>query len=189
MAEKTETKTNQMQANQDSHSPNSKENLMQEIRIEKVVLNIGGTGDYLDKGFKLLKYLTGKTPMKTRAGKRIPTWNVRSGLEVGVVVTLRDKDKENFLKKMLATVDNKLKKKQVSENTLSFGIKEYIEVPGVEYQREIGIMGFDVTITFKRAGRRVKLRKIKQNKVGKKQIISKDEIIKFMEEKFQTGFE
>lgn len=164
-------------------------NPMQKVKIEKVVLSIGGTGDYLDKGFKLLKYLTGKTPMKTCAGKRIPTWNVRPGLEVGTVVTLRDKDKENFLKKMLATVDNKLKKKQVSENTLSFGIKEYIEVPGVEYQREIGIMGFDVTVTFKRAGRRVKLRKIKRSKMRKKQIISKEEIIKFMEEKFQTEFE
>ncbi len=163
-------------------------NPMQKVKIEKVVLSIGGTGDYLDKGFKLLKYLTGKTPMKTCAGKRIPTWNVRPGLEVGTVVTLRDKDKENFLKKMLATVDNKLKKKQVSENTLSFGIKEYIEVPGVEYQREIGIMGFDVTVTFKRAGRRVKLRKIKRSKMRKKQIISKEEIIKFMEEKFQTEF-
>jgi large subunit ribosomal protein L5 len=89
---------------------------------------------------------------------------------------------------MLTTIDNRLKKKQVSENTLSFGIKEYIEIPGVEYQREIGIMGFDVTVTFKRAGRRVKLRKIKQNKVGKKQIISKEDIIKFMEENFQTEF-
>jgi large subunit ribosomal protein L5 len=162
-------------------------NPMQEIKIEKIILNVGGTGDYLEKGFKLLKYLTDKKPTKTKAGKRIPTWGVRPGLEVGVVVTLRD-DKEAFLKRMLTTIDNRLKKKQVSENTLSFGIKEYIEIPGVEYQREIGIMGFDVTVTFKRAGRRVKLRKIKQNKVGKKQIISKEDIIKFMEENFQTEF-
>lgn len=164
-----------------------KVNPMNEIKIEKIVLNVGGTGDYLEKGHKLLKYLTGKNPMKTRAGKRIPTWSVRPGLEVGTVVTLRD-DKEDFLKRMLNTIDNKLKKKQVSQNTLSFGIKEYIEIPGVEYQREIGIMGFDVTITFKRAGRRVKLRKVKRNKVGKRQIISKEEIIKFMEEHFQTEF-
>jgi len=166
----------------------TKINKMQEIKIEKVTLNIGGTGDYLDKGFKLLKYLTGKTPMKTCAGKRIPTWSVRPGLEVGTVVTLRGAEKIDFLKRMLTTIDNVLKKKQVSENSLSFGIKEYIEIPGVEYQREIGIMGFDVTVTFKRAGRRVKLRKIKRSKVGKKQIISKEEIIKFMEENFHTEF-
>ena len=29
------------------------ENPMREIKIEKVVLNIGGTGDYLNKGHKL----------------------------------------------------------------------------------------------------------------------------------------
>lgn len=165
----------------------NKINPMNEIKIEKVVLGVGGTGDYLEKGFKLLKYLAGKNPMKTKAQKRIPTWGVRPGLEVGVVLTLRE-NKEEFLKRMLNTIDNTLKKKQASENTISFGIKEYIEIPGVEYQRDIGIMGFSVTVTFKRAGRRVKLRKIKTGKVGKKQIIQKEEIIKFMEDNFGTKF-
>ena len=89
---------------------------------------------------------------------------------------------------MLATVDNILKKKQISENNFSFGIKEYIEIPGVEYQRDIGIMGFDVTVVFKRTGKRVKSKKIKKGKLPKRQRISKEEIIKFMEEKFQTEF-
>lgn len=166
---------------------NKEENVMRKIKIEKVIVGVGGTGDYLEKGYKLMKLLTNKNPMKTRAQKRIPTWSVRPGLEVGVVVTLR-KDMESFIKKMLTTIDNKLKAKQVSENTLSFGIKEYIEIPGMEYQRDIGIMGFDVTITFKRAGRRVKLRKIKSGKIPEKQIITKEEIIKFMEENFGTKF-
>ena len=165
----------------------SENNPMRQIKIEKVMLSVGGTGDYLDKGHKLLKYLTKKNPMKTRASKRIPTWGVRPELEVGTIVTIR-KDSPEFLKRMLTTIDNTLKKKQVSENTVSFGIKEYIEVPGVEYQREIGIMGFDVIVTFKRTGRRVKLRKIKSGKVGKRQIITKEEIIKFMEENFGTKF-
>lgn len=166
---------------------NFENNVMRDIKVEKVVLGVGGTGDYLDKGHKLLKYLTNKNPMKTHARKRIPTWGVRPGLEVGTVVTIRD-NPEEFLKRMLTTIDNTLKKKQVSQNTLSFGIKEYIEVPGVEYQREIGIMGFDVTVTFKRAGRRIKLRKIKSGRVGKRQIIQKEEIIKFMEDNFGTKF-
>ena len=58
----------------------------------------------------------------------------------------------------------------------------------MEYQRDIGIMGFDVTIVFKRSGRRVGLRKAKKGKVSKKQTITKEEIIKFMEENFQTKF-
>ena len=49
-------------------------------------------------------------------------------------------------------------------------------------------MGLDVTVSFKRSGRRVKLRKIKKGKFPKKQRISKEEIIKFMEEKFNTKF-
>jgi large subunit ribosomal protein L5 len=162
-------------------------NVMREIKIEKIVLNVGGTADTLEKGFKLLKYITGKKPAKIKSKKRIPTWGVRPGLEVGAVVTLR-KDFMELLKKMLISFDNVLKKKQISVNNFSFGIKEYIEIPGVEYQREIGIMGFDVTIVFKRSGRRVMLRKMKQGRVSKKQIITKEEIIKFMEDNFQTTF-
>jgi len=94
----------------------------------------------------------------------------------------------DLLKKMLVSIDNTLRKKQISENNFSFGIKEYIEIPGVEYQRDIGIMGFDVTLVFKRSGRRVMLRKMKQGRVSKKQIITKEEIIKFMEDNFQTKF-
>jgi len=166
---------------------NKTENIMREIKIEKVVLSVGGTADVLEKGYKLLQFLTEKKPAKIKSKKRIPTWGVRPGLEVGAVVTLR-KNYMELLKKMLISIDNTLKKKQVSENNFSFGIKEYIEIPGVEYQREIGIMGFDVTIVFKRSGRRVRLRKIKAGKVSKKQVIKREEIIKFMEDAFQTRF-
>ncbi len=160
---------------------------MREIKIEKVVLNVGGVGDTLEKGYKLLKLLTGRKPAKTKARRRIPSLGVRPGLEVGAVVTLR-KDSEEFLKKMLITIDNTLKKKQISENNFSFGIKEYIEIPGIEYQRDIGIMGFDVTVVFKRAARRISLRKIKKGKIHDRQVIKKEEIIKFMEENFKTSF-
>jgi len=165
----------------------TKENIMREIKIEKIVLNIGGIGDNLEKGFKLLEILTGKKPAKTKSKKRIPSLGVRPGLEVGTVVTIR-KNPEEFLKKMLITIGNTLKKKQIGNNNFSFGIKEYIEIPGAEYQRDIGIIGFDVTVVFKRAGKRVGLKKIKKGKIPKRQIIPKEEIIKFMEEKFQTTF-
>lgn len=161
---------------------------MRNVKIEKVVLSVGGTAEELEKGFKLLELLTGKKPAKTKSKKRIPSLGIRPKLEVGAVVTIRE-NIEELLKKMLATVDNTLKKKQISNNNFSFGIKEYIEIPGVEYQREIGIRGFDVTIVFKRTGRRVRLKKIKRGKIPKRQDITKEEIIKFMEEKFGTEFE
>ncbi len=164
-----------------------KDNVMRDIKIEKVVLSVGGVGDYLEKGHKLLKLISGGNPAKTRSRRRIPSLSVRPGLEVGTVITLR-KNYEDILRKCLLAVDNVLKKSQVSENNFSFGVKEYIEMPGIEYQRDIGIMGFDVTIVFKRAGRRVRLRKIKKGKIPKRQVITREEIIKFMEDKFQTTF-
>jgi len=164
-----------------------KENLMREIKIEKIVLNVGGIGDHLEKGFKLLKFLTKRKPAKTKSKKRIPSLGVKPGLEIGAVVTLR-KDIEENLKKFLSVMDNTLKQSQVTENGFSFGIKEYIEIPGLEYQRDIGIMGLDVTVVFVRSGRRVKLRKIKKGRFPKRQRISAEEIIKFMEEKFKTTF-
>jgi len=162
-------------------------NKMREIKIEKVVLGVGGTEDALEKGAKLLKLITGREPSRMESRKRIPSLSVRPGLKVGAIITVR-KDAEALLRRMLAAVDNRLRKKQISENTFSFGIKEYIEIPGMEYQRDLGILGLDVTITFKRAGRRVGLRRMKTSKVPRKQRISKEEIIKFMEDKFNTKF-
>jgi len=162
-------------------------NKMREIKIEKVVLSIGGTGDYLAKGHKLLGIITGRKPTKTTSRKRIPGFGVRPGLETGTVVTIR-KDSKEILKKMLLAVENILRKKQISENNFSFGVQEYIEIPGIEYHRDIGIMGLDVTVVFKRSGRRVRLKKIKSGKIPKRQVITPEEIIKFMEENFQTRF-
>jgi len=181
----TKQKSNQIIA--EKKVQNSEENPMRKIRIEKIVLNVGGIAENLEKGFKLLSFITKRKPAKMKSRKRIPSLNVRPGLEVGAVVTIR-KEKEELLKRLLAAVDNTIRKRQISVNNFSFGIKEYLEIPGMEYQRDIGIAGLDVTLVFKRTGRRVGLKKIKKGKVGKKQMISKDEIIKFMEENFQTRF-
>jgi len=170
-----------------SHDSSSTVNPMKKLILEKVVLSVGGTGENLEKGFKLLKLLTGRNPAKMISRKRIPSLGVRPNLEVGAVVTMR-KNLNEFLRKMLTTVDNTLKKKQISENSFSFGVKEYIEIPGFEYQRDIGIRGLDVTVTFKRAGKRIKLKKAKAGKIPKRQNVSREEIIKFMEENFKTKF-
>ena len=160
---------------------------MRKIKIEKVVLSVGATGENLEKGYKLLEILTEKKPAKMRTKKRIPTLGIRPGLEIGAVSTIR-KDSEKVLRRMLGAIDNKLKRSQISENNFSFGIKEYIEIPGTEYNRDIGIMGLDVTVVFKRTGRRVSLRKVKRGKIPQRQKISREEIIKFMEDNFETKF-
>ena len=182
MAKEKTTKEKPVKEKKDKSS-----NPTRQIRIEKVVFNVGGTAEQLEKGVKLLRIITEKNPAKRKSHKRIPAFGVRPKLEVGAVVTIR-KDVKDVLKRMLTAIDNKLKKKQMSVNNFSFGIKEYNEIPGMEYQRDIGIMGLDVTVVFKRAGRRVGIRKIKTGKIPIRQRISKEEIIKFMEENFQTEF-
>jgi len=163
------------------------ENIMRTIKIEKVILGVGGTGETLEKGVKIIERVALKKSARTKSQKRIPSLSVRPGLEVGAIITLR-KDAEEMLKRLLVAKENTLKKKQISENTFSFGIKEYIEIPGIDYQRDLGIIGFDVIVTLKRAGKRVKIKKINRGKIPARQRISPEEIIKFMEEKFQTKF-
>ena len=187
--EKTKEKIVETKTEKNSRKNKDKtKNPMRTVKMDKVVLSVGGTAEKLEKGVKLLKLLTNRKPAKMKSSKRIPTFGVRPKLEVGAVVTIR-KDMEGLLRRMLAAIDNQLKKKQISENNFSFGLKEYIEIPGVEFQRDIGIIGFDVTVVFKRTGRRVRLRKMKQGRIPKRQNISKEEIIKFMEENFNTKFE
>ena len=50
---------------------------MRKIKIEKVVLNIGGTAEELEKGTKLLQMLTNRKPAKMKSHKRIPALGVR----------------------------------------------------------------------------------------------------------------
>ena len=164
------------------------ENPMREIKIEKVVLSCGATGLDLEKSKKLLEMLSGKKVQIIKAGpkRRIPAFNVKPGLELGTRVTLRKKEAIEILKRLLGAIDNTLSESQISENSFSFGIHEYIEIPGVEYKREIGIRGLNVTVVFIRPGVRVKRKKIKSSRIPAKQIISPEEIIRFMEENFKT---
>jgi len=163
------------------------ENMMRKIKIEKIILGVGGTGDVLEKGAKIIERVALRKPVRTKSKKRIPSLGVRPGLEVGAIITIR-KNPEEILKRLLAAKENTLKRKQISEDTFSFGIKEYIEIPGMDYQRDLGIIGFDVIVTLKRAGKRTGIKKIKRGKIPNRQRISPEEIIKFMEENFQTKF-
>lgn len=164
------------------------ENPMRKIKIEKVLLSAGATGDDLAKEKKLLEIVSGSKAQILASARRIPEFDVRPGLEVGTRITLRGKKAVEMLKRLLGAVSNEVKKKQVSENHFSFGIKEYIEIPGIEYQRDIGIRGFNVTVVFARVGLRVKRKKIKAGKVPKRQFVSEEEIVNFMKEVFKTKF-
>jgi large subunit ribosomal protein L5 len=158
---------------------------MQEIRIEKVTLNVGCGGDLqkIERAQKLLEKLTGQKPIITKSRKR-STFGIARGKPVGVKVTLRKEKALNFLKLVLQAV-GKLKVSQFDEEgNLNIGIKEYIDLPGVKYSHEIGMLGFDVAVTLERPGFRVKRRKIMRRKIPSKIKIKKDEAIKWFKENF-----
>ena len=161
-----------------------KNNVMRTIKIEKIVLNCGGIGDKLDRGMKLLKVLTGKNPIKTKSTKRIPSFGVRPGLEIGCKITLGGENAINLLKRLFQAKDNTFSKKQFGEGTFSFGIPEYIEIPGVSFQREIGILGLDVSVRLKRAGFFIDKKKIKSGKIPNRHKITKEETLEFMKKNF-----
>ena len=149
-------------------------------------MSCGATDKELVKANKLLEILTSRKAQIVTSSKRIPDFDVRPGLEVGTRVTLRGQSALDILKRLLGAIDNTLNAKQIAPNHFSFGIREYIEIPGIEYQRDIGIRGLNVTVVFARAGLRVQRKKIKYGKVSKKQIVSVNDITKFMEEVFKT---
>ena len=167
-------------------------NPMRKIRIEKITLNIGcdEPGEKVDKMKELLERITGKKVVKTKAKKRIPTWHIRPGLEIGVKVTVRGKEAKELLKRLLAAVGNKLKQSCFDAfGNVNFGFEEYIHIPGMKYDPKIGMEGLNVCVTLERPGYRVKRRRIKKAKIGKKHVIKREEAMKFMQEEFGVVIE
>lgn len=162
---------------------------MRNIRIEKVTLNFGAGKDQnrLEKGVKLLKMIAGVDPMKTTTNKRIIQWGLRPGLPIGCKVTLRKKKAKDILVRLLEARDNKLKLSYFDKNgSVAFGIPEYIDIPGVNYDPEIGIVGLQVCVTLERPGFRIKRRKLQKKKIPHKHQITKEDAMEFMKKEFNT---
>ena len=160
-------------------------NPMREVEIEKIVLNCGGIEDKFEKSVKLLEMITNRKVYKVKSTRRIPAFGISPGKLSGCKVTIRDKEQiKNLLQRFFATFENQIAGKKITENKVSFGIPEYIEIPGLDYDRDIGILGFEVTVVFKRKGKRIKMKKIKRSKIPRKQYVSKEEIIEFLNKNF-----
>ncbi|MFA5405999.1 MAG: 50S ribosomal protein L5 [Candidatus Nanoarchaeia archaeon] len=156
-----------------------------EIKIEKLCINIGvgEAGDKLNKAKKLLERLTGKKAVITIGKKKIPTLGVRPGLPIGVKITLR-KNVDELLKRLIESKEMIINKSSFTSSGVSFGVDEYLHIPGVDYDPEIGIMGLDVTVVLEKPGYRIKKRSFKTSKVGVNQLITVEDSIKFMTEKY-----
>jgi len=164
------------------------QNKMKKIKLEKLTLNCGTGSDQakLERAIKLLQVISGMKPIKTKSKKRIPGFGIRVGLPIGCKVTLRGQKAAELLKRLFETIGNKLKKKQFNPGSFAFGIKEYIEIPGVAFQREVGIMGLEACITLSRAGYRIEEKRLKSGDVPIRHRITKEETIQFIKDNFNT---
>ncbi|MFO7872714.1 MAG: 50S ribosomal protein L5 [Candidatus Undinarchaeales archaeon] len=161
-------------------------------RIAKITLNIGTGSDLNDlkKAEKLLKMLSDQKPVRTSAKATISELNVKQGDPIGVKVTLRGKKAEEVLKKSFEAVENTIKGSQISDNgNFSFGVSEYIEMPGMKYDPDIGMIGFDVCVDLERIGFRINRRRLKKKKLHEKVHIQPEEVEKFLNEKFGVKVE
>lgn len=152
-------------------------------------MNIGCGKDQtkLDKAVELLKSVSSVTPIKTFTQKRIQEWGLRPGLPIGCKVTLRKNAAVEMLRRLLDAKDFRLQDSQFDDNgNISFGVHEYIDIPGVKYDPKIGIMGLQACITLERPGFRIKRRKIFQKRLPKRQRIPKQEAIEFMAKNFNV---
>ena len=152
-------------------------------RIEKVVvnLNIGKSGEPLEKASKVLKELTNQTPVKKQAKKTIRDFGIRKGESIACVVTLRNQAAIDFLKKVLPVIDNQISRSSFDKRgNFAFGVKEHIEIAGVKYEPDVGIFGMDVCVSVNRPGYRVRTRRKQKTHIGSKHLLTPEESFIFV---------
>jgi len=133
-------------------------NIFMAPRIEKIVLNMGLGLDGADA--KILKAaeedmgkITGQKPVITKFKKSVANFKTRKGSNAGLKVTLRKNKMYEFIDRLVNIALPRIKdfrglssKGIDSSNNYSFGIKEHIVFPEVNFDKVDKIRGLDVTI-------------------------------------------
>ena len=127
-------------------------------RIRKVVLNVG-FGDAgkqtkaLDVIVSELGQITGQKAVVTKAKKSIANFNLREGLPVGASVTLRGTRMYEFLDRFIAIAIPRMRdfrglptRSFDGRGNYTFGIKEQMVFPEIDYDKVERIHGMDITI-------------------------------------------
>ena len=127
-------------------------------RIEKIVLNMG-LGEEASDGKRLkacaddMSLITGQKPVITKFKISISNFKTRKGSNAGVKVTLRSYKMYEFIDRLVNIALPRIKDFRGLSSTgvdssfnYSFGIKEHIIFPEVNFDKVDKIRGIDITI-------------------------------------------
>ena len=133
-------------------------NVMQVPHLEKMVLNIG-LGEAIQNARALeaaesdLTAISGQHPVITRAKRSIAQFRLRTGMPIGLKVTLRGERMYTFFDKLVNAVLPRTREFQgVPRNSFdgqgnyTLGIKEQIIFPEIEYDQIDKVRGLEVSV-------------------------------------------
>jgi len=107
----------------------------------------------IEKASQDLMMITGQKPLVTKARKSVASFKVREGMPLGVKVTLRRRRMYDFLEKLFNIVIPRLRdfrgldpNKFDGRGNYTFGLKEQIVFPEVDYAKIDKVRGLEVTM-------------------------------------------
>jgi len=127
-------------------------------KIEKIVLNMGLGQEGLDKKkmeicIKDMSSITGQQPVKTKFKKSISNFKSRKGSNAGLKVTLRNHRMYEFLDRLVNIALPRIKDFRGLKDSacdkfgnFTFGVKEHIIFPEINFDKVETIRGMDITI-------------------------------------------
>ena len=161
-------------------------NAMRIPKIAKVIVNfaVGQSGIPLEKAKQVCELLTEQKSVETRAKQTIREFGIRQGEPIACKATLRGSNAEDFLEKVLVAKNKTLRASNFDiYGNFSFGIEEHIDVPGVRYDPDIGVLGFEVSVTMERPGYRIKKRRRLSKKISNTHKLTKEDAIRYITNK------
>lgn len=132
---------------------------MQVPRVTKITLNMGlgeavGNKKILESAAEELALISGQKPLVTNARKSVANFKIREGWPIGCKVTLRRLRMYEFLDRLINIAIPRIRdfrglsqKSFDGRGNYSFGLKEQIVFPEIDYDKVDAIRGLDVTIT------------------------------------------